>query len=556
MPTTYQSSSAINQKFTSGPIGAPVDRSFSNTLGQLFGPSVNFEKKFVSGSDAQEGQPGYDPNAVNSIPDCNGNYYNRIFENPTLCPPGKCTIPTLTSAALSSSCTSIYDYKYNITYNSGSSDAKFTKIEYSIASNFTNKATSSINNELLSRPPINISNLTSPPLNGYTTVYFRAFNECSNGNTSSYSNVLTASCIAPPPPTYQPFSFSVSNRSTLPITINVGTQTYTIQNNQTIGSIPLDLPLSTISISVVGAATTTPPTKIRIGENYKPQYNISASAPSNYSGLISTTIYPEIDSRASDDPNYTITTIAPASQTINSKTTTLYDLHALVTSNNLTQAPALKTVFASTGSSNPVSEVRINIDRTSWTDRGNISFTITPLATQYYEYNPSTTGTCVLSGTPITLADGSTTHIDNLRGGDRVLSPSIFTLPYDNNFDLFNWAINKLVLTEGTAVVTGNKRSQVSEVYSINNGTLTTTSTHQHLFKQNGTWNIKTTPYLMVGDYLSDRNGEEILIESIEILTGEFTVFDLDVEENDLYIANGILTHNKLAPIDTPAELP
>jgi intein/homing endonuclease len=51
----------------------------------------------------------------------------------------------------------------------------------------------------------------------------------------------------------------------------------------------------------------------------------------------------------------------------------------------------------------------------------------------------------------------------------------------------------------------------------------------------------------MIGDYLSDKNGEEILIESIEILTGEFTVFNLDVEENDLYIANGILTHNAKA---------
>jgi intein/homing endonuclease len=51
----------------------------------------------------------------------------------------------------------------------------------------------------------------------------------------------------------------------------------------------------------------------------------------------------------------------------------------------------------------------------------------------------------------------------------------------------------------------------------------------------------------MVGDYLSDKDGNEILIESIEILTGEFTVFNLDVEENDLYVANGILTHNPVA---------
>jgi intein/homing endonuclease len=31
----------------------------------------------------------------------------------------------------------------------------------------------------------------------------------------------------------------------------------------------------------------------------------------------------------------------------------------------------------------------------------------------------------------------------------------------------------------------------------------------------------------------------------ISILEGEFTVYDLGVEDNDLYIANGVLTHNK-----------
>jgi intein/homing endonuclease len=34
-------------------------------------------------------------------------------------------------------------------------------------------------------------------------------------------------------------------------------------------------------------------------------------------------------------------------------------------------------------------------------------------------------------------------------------------------------------------------------------------------------------------------------IFNITILEGEFTVYDLGVEDNDLYIANGVLTHNK-----------
>jgi intein/homing endonuclease len=55
----------------------------------------------------------------------------------------------------------------------------------------------------------------------------------------------------------------------------------------------------------------------------------------------------------------------------------------------------------------------------------------------------------------------------------------------------------------------------------------------------------KRTIELSVGDYLVDEFGTEIEIFSITILEGEFTVYDLGVEDNDLYIANGVLTHNK-----------
>jgi hypothetical protein len=43
---------------------------------------------------------------------------------------------------------------------------------------------------------------------------------------------------------------------------------------------------------------------------------------------------------------------------------------------------------------------------------------------------------------------------------------------------------------------------------------------------------------------LTDEFGNEIEIYKIEILSGELTIYDLGVEDNDLYIANGILTHN------------
>jgi len=547
MAKRYLSSSAIDQKFTSGPLlGAPVKYSFSSATTNEFGPTVNFEQKFKSGSEE-------DIDTVNEINACSQFYY-RVIEDPILCPPLGCAIPTLISATLSSSCDLSYNKKYIVTYNSGSSTARYTIIQYSTTPNFTsNVASSSYVNAKPFNAPVDISTLPGgTPINGYTPVYFRAYNSCSDSSTtSSFSNTLTAVCSTTPPSTYQPFYYELANKSTSSIRFTLDADNNFIVGTGNTFSITSSTQLSSLTLSVIGTPKFRPPTKILSGSENYPQYVIKGQSSVNYSSLISTEIYPLINSRydqatAVTRNNYKITQDISGEQTRYSVTSSIWDLHSGVFDNDLTIP--ITTTFASDGI-DANAEIRIDIDRHEWTSTGKLTFTVTPLAEQWYLYKPTFIATCVLSGTPITLANGTTTPIDNLRGGDRVLSPSILTLPSNNDFDLFNWAINELILTEGTALVTGNVSHQVNEVYLINNGTLTTTSTHQHLFKQNGTWNIKPTPYLMVGDYLSGRNGEEILIESIEILTGKFTVFNLDVEENDLYIANGILTHNVKIPI-------
>jgi intein/homing endonuclease len=47
-----------------------------------------------------------------------------------------------------------------------------------------------------------------------------------------------------------------------------------------------------------------------------------------------------------------------------------------------------------------------------------------------------------------------------------------------------------------------------------------------------------------VGDYLIKEDGTEVEIISKILETGYYTVYKLDVEENDLFIANGLITHN------------
>jgi intein/homing endonuclease len=99
-------------------------------------------------------------------------------------------------------------------------------------------------------------------------------------------------------------------------------------------------------------------------------------------------------------------------------------------------------------------------------------------------------------------------------------------------------------LTDDNVKVVSNRSQTVSEVYSINDGKLFTSWDHNHLFKHNGIWKVDKTVNLEVGDSLIDETGKEIIINNIIVMSGQFIVYKLDVEENDLYIANGILTHN------------
>jgi len=55
---------------------------------------------------------------------------------------------------------------------------------------------------------------------------------------------------------------------------------------------------------------------------------------------------------------------------------------------------------------------------------------------------------------------------------------------------------------------------------------------------------IKKASDVIVGDKLINSSNTQILIDTIESISGNFKVYDLNVESNDTYIANNIVTHN------------
>ena len=221
--TGYVSSSGIQQTFISGPYSGSVVTSSYSSGSILSGPTVNFKQLFVSGT-------------LETILNCVGSTpssYSRISYNPVLCPPGGCTIPVLTYAA-PYDC-GFYSGDYSVAYNSGSTTAIYTYIQYSTDPTFaTNVTASRITNSSPLILPINVDNLPSPPSSYFTTVYFRAYNSCSSGfGTSSFSNILSADCVGAPTAPYSSFTVQIKNHAGVSVRYKaLGGSVISIASNQ------------------------------------------------------------------------------------------------------------------------------------------------------------------------------------------------------------------------------------------------------------------------------------------------------------------------------------
>tara|TARA_R110000772_G_scaffold66804_2_gene148597 strand:- start:1180 stop:2193 length:1014 start_codon:yes stop_codon:yes gene_type:complete len=209
--TGYTINQGIQQVFTSGPAGiinSLVTSSYSN--GSItFGPIVNYKESFVSGS-------------VELLLPC-ATVFNRYYQDPFNCPVGGCPQPVLNSVVVNCN---PYNYTYSVSYNfiSSSGFVPTTKIEFSTNSSFsTNTGSVTYDNTQSTQLPIDVSGLSSLPLST-TPVYFRAKNNCIGPTTSSYSNVISAACVAALPCCIPSFNSITENLGVVSInwTLNGG----------------------------------------------------------------------------------------------------------------------------------------------------------------------------------------------------------------------------------------------------------------------------------------------------------------------------------------------
>jgi hypothetical protein len=199
----YITSSGINQVFTTGPYSGSIVTSSYSSGSTLLGPTITFYQSFLSGSET-------DPNAINLLAPC-GVPFERYYYDPINCPTGDCLPPTIISAT-PRTCTNNLDYRYFLYFDSGSNNAVYSTIQYSTYADFSFNTgsyvvTNSLNNYTSS---VTVNSLPLLPIKT-NPVYFRIFNSCSLGGTSSYSPIISASCTINPPPSTLPFTVRLKN---------------------------------------------------------------------------------------------------------------------------------------------------------------------------------------------------------------------------------------------------------------------------------------------------------------------------------------------------------
>ena len=165
---------------------------------------------------------------------------------------------------------------------------------------------------------------------------------------------------------------------------------------------------------------------------------------------------------------------------------------------------------------------------------------------------------CLLIGTPIEMADGTTKPVEDLEIGDVVLS---MNMPGQIDEDEEDWRSSRFAdektetFTQHTASVQDINFDFAYNYWNINDGDELITGEHEMLYKPIGenTWMWQLTPNMKVGAHLMDKNGNEVEITSLEnVIENDegFEVVQIDVEPLDVYFGKTFLVHNKGSDTD------
>jgi hypothetical protein len=157
---------------------------------------------------------------------------------------------------------------------------------------------------------------------------------------------------------------------------------------------------------------------------------------------------------------------------------------------------------------------------------------------------------CLLFGSMVSKSDGTTTKVEDLNIGDEILTVQLPNATDESEGNWKNDSFNQTgSFTQHSASVHRVLYEFSQHYYDINNGQELITGEHHMLYRQSGSdsWTWKTAPNFEVGNYLMDKQGNEVEITSLNINQNPdgYEVVQLDVEPDDYYVGSTFVVHNK-----------
>ena len=157
---------------------------------------------------------------------------------------------------------------------------------------------------------------------------------------------------------------------------------------------------------------------------------------------------------------------------------------------------------------------------------------------------------CLLFGSQVSKSDGSVVNVEDLNIGDEILTVSLQGSTDEGSGNWENDTFNKSgSFSPNTTTVKRVMYEFANSYYNINSGSEYITGEHHMLYRQAGNenWIWKTAPTFELGDYLMDKQGNDVVISSLEtnVNPDGYEVVQLDVEPDDFYIGQTFLVHNK-----------
>jgi len=160
---------------------------------------------------------------------------------------------------------------------------------------------------------------------------------------------------------------------------------------------------------------------------------------------------------------------------------------------------------------------------------------------------------CLLFGTKIELANGTILNVEDLNVGDEIKAWVPAGLPdetQDSESDQVEWRFHYSDTLSGSAetvVVADITFNFASAYYSLNNGVIEATETHPLYVWDNEIekYKFKNVGDILPGDRLIKEDGSEEEIYDIAVITEDVEIATVNVENADVYISNGLISHNK-----------